>query len=239
MWLMNWIPSTLVEKLTTLQNFSRGVAERAEVYGVSQGDAAEAVRLVGIFEATHQAATDPSTRTTITVAARKAAAEAAEKFCRRLGAFIRLKPGISEVDLAAISLPPKGEMRRIPPPTTMPILSIRRIIPGGHEIELFDSTSPDKRGKAEGASGLELFVAYSPNNGTGAGLTLEGMLGNAKPHGVLTRTLCKVVHPNERVGSVANYIGRWVNGRGEAGPFSQPVRMVLAVPGETSLKEAA
>ena len=48
-----------------------------------------------------------------------------------------------------------------------------------------------------------------------------------------------LIHPNDRVGSVANYVGRWINGRGEAGPFSQPVGMVLAIPGQPSLSEAA
>ena len=56
------------------------------------------------------------------------------------------------------------------------------------------------------------------------------------------RSLSVVIHPHDRVGSVANYVGRggrWINNRGEAGPFSQPVRMVLAIPGQSSLSEAA
>jgi hypothetical protein len=56
---------------------------------------------------------------------------------------------------------------------------------------------------------------------------------------VLTRRVPAVIHPNDRTGSMANYIGRWINRRGEAGPFSQPVRMLLAMPGEGRLSEAA
>jgi hypothetical protein len=48
-----------------------------------------------------------------------------------------------------------------------------------------------------------------------------------------------VLHPDERVGSVANYIGRWINNRGEAGPWSQPMRMVLALPGAEMARRRA
>ena len=112
------------------------------------------------------------------------------------------------------------------------MLSPRGIVPGGHEIELFDSATPDRRGKPRDTKGLELFVAYSPNNGPGGGeLSMDSIIKNAKPLGILARGLSTVLHPDERVGSVANYIGRWINGRGEAGPWSRPMRMVLALPG--------
>ncbi len=68
---------------------------------------------------------------------------------------------------------------------------------------------------------------------------MDGMIKHAKPHGVLTRGRTIVTHPDERVGSVANYIGRWINARGEAGPWSQPVRMLLAMPSGEAKREAA
>lgn len=117
---------------------------------------------------------------------------------------------------------------------------MRGIIPGGHEIELSDSATPDRRGKPQDYKGLELFVAYSPTHaGNGEGLGLDSIIKTGKPHSILTRGVCRVIHPNERVGSVANYAGRWINARGEAGPFSQPVRMILAMPGESTLSQAA
>lgn len=46
----------------------------------------------------------------------------------------------------------------------------------------------------------------------------------------LSSSTALMVHRNERVGSTANYIGRWVNRRMEPGPWSQPVGMLLAIP---------
>jgi hypothetical protein len=105
---------------------------------------------------------------------------------------------------------------------------------------MFDSAKPDRRGKPKDTAGLELFVAYSPHNGRSGGeLSMEGILKTAEHHSLLTRGLSTVLHPDERVGSVANYIGRWINGRGEAGPWSQPMRMVLALPGADQARRRA
>jgi hypothetical protein len=68
---------------------------------------------------------------------------------------------------------------------------------------------------------------------------MDSIIKNAKPMGILTRGLSTVLHPDERVGSVANYIGRWINNRGEAGPWSQPMRMVLALPGADQARRRA
>lgn len=220
--------------------FSRTLAQRPGVYGISPADVAEAVRLAGVVDEATILASAAATRTPLTTAAKRQALEDARKFFTRLAAFIRINPNVSDEDRALIGVPAKTEPRRIPAPTTSAMLAIRQIIPGGHVIEFVDSTAPDRRGKPQGTIGLELFVAYSPNNGGGdAGLSIDTIIKTGKPHSVLTRCPAKVIHPNERVGSIANYIGRWMNGRKEAGPWSQPVRMVLAMPGEGGLKEAA
>lgn len=104
-------------------------------------------------------------------------------------------------------------------------------------MEMFDSQTPDRRGRPDRAYSLELYVAYSPNHGEALGM--ESILKNGQPIALLTRGRSRVTHPDERVGSVANYIGRWVNGRREAGPWSQPVRMVLALPGGQAKRAAA
>jgi hypothetical protein len=236
----DWIPGTNLGKLDAFQTFSGGLAQRPEAYGVSADDAAEAVRIVVELRDAANVANNPLTRTPITMAAMREKLSAAEKHLRRLATFIRHNPNVAAADLMGIGLVPKGEKRRILPPTTAPMLAIRGIIPGGHTVEFVDSATPDRRGKPDVAYRLELYVAYSPNYGSGAdGVGMDTIVKTGTLHAVLTRNPAKVIHPNDRVGSMANYAGRWINRRGEAGPFSQPVRMVLAMPGESSLSEAA
>jgi hypothetical protein len=236
----SWIPGKANEQLTAFGVFSRGIAERPEAYGVSPDDAAEAARIVAEMDAAMFAASNPATRTPLTLEAKARCVKAAVSFFRPLATFIRHNPRVSVADLAAIGLPPKAEKRRVPPPTTVPLLAIRRVIAGGHEIEVADSSDPGRRGKPQDVRGLELFVAYSPHHGGhGEALSLDTIIKNGRVHSILARKVSAVIHPNDRVGSMANYAGRWINGRGEAGPFSQPVRMLLAMPGESSLSEAA
>jgi len=218
------------DRLLGMQVLARGLVERPGVYGVSPQDAAEVLRVVEVLTHAVDVASNPATRTQLTTAAKREAMEAAHQCCLRLIRFIRVNPNVSDADRIAIGVPPAvTEKRRVPPPTTRPILSVCGVVPGGHEIEMFDEATPDRRGKPRDTKGLELFVAYSPNHGD-AGLGMESIIKGAKPLGILARGRSKVMHPDERVGSVANYVGRWINGRGEAGPWSHPVRMVLAMP---------
>jgi hypothetical protein len=226
--------------LRDLQVFSRGLSERPEVYGVSSADAAEALRLVEALAQAFVVCSSPATRTPLAVVAKREAMAAARPFCLRLLRFIQLNPSVSEADRVAIGVPPAAEKRRVPAPTTTPMLGILGIVPGGHEIEVADSAQPDRRGKPVDVRGLELIVAYSPHvGGTTDGLTREQIIKSGKPHGVVTRGRAAVIHAEDRVGSVANYLGRWVNRRGEAGPWSQPVRMMLAMPAEARRNAAA
>ncbi len=235
-WIENHTAQGMLQSFKTLTD---GLSQRPQVYGVAPEDAAEAVRLVSELERAIDVADDPATRTTLTVAAKQAALAAAERHLKPLAQFVRMNPRIGAEDLAAIGLPPKGPPRRIPPPSTTPMLSIRGVIPGGHELEIADSATPDRPGKPRDCDGLELFVAYSPHHGTGEGLSQGSIITSGQYHSLLTRKRSTVIHPNERVGSVANYIGRWINRRREAGPFSHPVRMLLAMPGESTLSQAA
>jgi hypothetical protein len=235
-----WIPGKAAEQLTAFEVFSREIAERPEAYGVSPDDAAEAIRVVAELDAAMSAASNPATRTPLTLEAKARSLKAAMSFFRPLATFIRANPKLSAADLKAIGLPPKAQKRRIPPPTTVPLLMIRQVIAGGHEIEIADAADPGRRGKPRDVRGLELFVAYSPHHGGhGEALSLDTIIKNGKVHSILARKVSAVIHPNDRVGSMANYAGRWINNRGEAGPFSQPVRMLLAMPGQSSLSEAA
>jgi hypothetical protein len=236
----DWLSGAESETILAFELFSRGLAGRAEVYGVSAADVAEVARLVAAAGEAMAAANSPATRTPIAIAAKQQAFADARVPVRRLAAFIRHNPNLSVADLAELGLKPKAEPRRVPAPTQTPMLAIRRIVPGGHEIDCAPLAAPKSGGKPAGAHGLELFVAYSPNHGgRDEPLGLDSIIQHGKPHGVLTRRVAAVIHADDRLGSMANYVGRWINRRGEAGPWSQPVRMLLVMPRDSSLSEAA
>jgi hypothetical protein len=232
----DWVPRREGDRLLAFQLLTRALAERPDAYGVSAADAAEAVRLVAALSAAMCEAANPYTRTALHLAAKQDCLAAAQACCRRLAASVRDNPAVARTDLLALgitTLParPTPRRRRVPPPTSVPLLMITRMIPGGHEIAIADADAPSHRGcrragRPKDTKGLELFVAYSADELTGDAIRRTG-----QPHTLLTRGRSAVIHPDDRLGSVANYIGRWLSTRGEPGPFSLPVSMVLGMPG--------
>ena len=225
-------------RLRTLSRIARGLSERPQAFGVAPEDAADFLKLVETAEAAFARAEDRLTRTSLDVSAKRQTLTQAEKASRVLVRFIRVNPRVSEADLEALGIRPAAERRRVPPPQTRPILTLEGIVPGGHDISVCDESTPDRRGKPRDVAALELFVAYTHGNDSRP-LDIEDLLKTATPLARLTRYRGRTQHPAEKIGWTANYIGRWVNGRGEPGPWSRPVRMALALPAETTTRQAA
>lgn len=230
--------ATQVGKLRTMRKIVDGLRQRPQTYGILPEDAADLARLVEAAEAAAERTTNPLTRTQLDTLAKREALSEADRATRRLVSFIRVNPHVSDEDRVAIGIPPATRRRRRPPPQTRPILTLEGIVPGGHTISFCDEATPDRRRKAEDAVALELFVAYTHGNDSRP-LEIEDLLKNATQLTKLTRSPSRTEHPAEKIGWTANYIGRWVNHRGEAGPWSRPVRMALALPAETSGRQAA
>jgi hypothetical protein len=223
--------------LMAFRQLSGGLAERPGVYGVAEADAAEAVRLVDVMEAAILAADAPHSRTPVTIAAKRGAVDAARRCCARLVKAVRANAGVGEGDLLMLGIEPAGKPRRGATrggdggPAGWPVLDVVAAVPGGHEIAVYDAAD-GKRRKVPAGLRLELVVAWSPGHtaGDGRGMPGDEILAGGESTVVVTRGRLSIAHPDGRVGSVANYVGRWVNRRGEAGPWSAPVRMMLALP---------
>ena len=88
----DWVPSGEQAKLEAFTVFSRGLAERPDVYGVSAADVAEAVRLVDALRDAMAAISNPVTRTMRDTAVKNECLDAASPFLRRLAASRRGGP---------------------------------------------------------------------------------------------------------------------------------------------------
>ena len=69
----DWLSGAESETMLAFELFSRGLAGRAEVYGVSAADVAEVARLVAAAGEAMAAANSPATRTPIAIAAKQQA----------------------------------------------------------------------------------------------------------------------------------------------------------------------
>ena len=217
----------------TMRTFADGLAQRPEIFNVTPAQVAETTRLVEEFTRLHARASDRATRTSLDIAARNEAHVAAREHILRLAKFIQANPNVSDGDRALLGLdPPTIERRRVPAPETRPILVLTGVVPGGHEIDVYDAANPHERKRSRDVAGLELFVAFTPVGARPITDAAE-LLRQAQWLMNLTRSRGRTTLPNDQVNTVANYIGRWMSRRREPGPWSEPVRMTHALPQET------
>jgi hypothetical protein len=121
-----------------------------------------------------------------------------------------------QADRVAAGLNEYEERRgRVPVPTTRPILMVDTSQRLQHTIKFVDETSPHTPRKPDGVASIELWccVAATPP----AGPDDCEYLGND------TKPPYLAVHEASEANKTCHYIGRWVNTRGEKGPWSETV----------------
>lgn len=218
-------------------NFATLITASPATYGL---DATAALAIQNAFDTWHAAyllggstgsppvPVNPSTFTSVTVAAKNAEKTAMTILHRSYAAQIRINPGVASSDKIALGLNlPNNSPTPIGAPTTFPLLSIVSAGPGTQEIRYADSTTPSLRKKPAGTIGLQLFrgVAVDP---------------------IVDVKLCSfldtlTVQPYQSVflvgddGKTATYFGRWVNRGRQAGgsaslvgPWSAGVSQTVA-----------
>ncbi len=232
-----YIPSRDSALDSWADNFQTLIAASPATYGLVAGDAAaittafntwHAAYLLGGSTGSPPIPINPSTFTSVTVAAKNAAKIAMVQLDRAYASQIRINPGVSNSDKTALGLNlPNNAPSPIGTPTTFPLLSIVSAGPGTHELRFADNTTPSIRKKPFGAVGMQLFrgVATDPIDDVSATQYLATL--TTQPY--LSSFL---IGDN---GKVATYFARWVTRGRQAGgaaqlegPWSAPVSMTVA-----------
>ncbi|HEY0376982.1 MAG TPA: hypothetical protein VGC87_08500 [Pyrinomonadaceae bacterium] len=104
-------------------------------------------------------------------------------------------------------------------PTTRPIGNVDTSQRLRHTINFTDETTPNSRAKPEGAMGCEIWVKVGDPAPTDPS-QLRFLATD-------TRTPYVAVYGGEDAGKVAHYMLRWVNKKGEQGPWSQTVSATI------------
>jgi hypothetical protein len=201
-------------------NFNTLITADPPRYGLVAGDA---TTIDGVFQTWHAAfvlASDPSTRTIVTVAAKDAAKAAMVPVLRAYAQQIKANLGVTDDDKAALGLNlDDNTQSSVPPPSTQPLIAIIAATPLQHTLRFADANTPDVRARPEGTDGLQLFRAILP------AATEDHALGVFDQ--LVTRQPFASDFLNEDVGKVCTYFARWYNSKGEVGPWSTPISMVV------------
>jgi hypothetical protein len=112
-----------------------------------------------------------------------------------------------------------GVRRRVSTPTTRPVGVVNASQRLRHIINFADASTPTSRAKPTGVLGCEVWVNIG--GATPADLSELKFLATG------TRTPYTTEYKGEEAGKMAHYMLRWVNTRGETGPWSATVSATI------------
>ena len=156
--------------------------------------------------------------------AKDAARAALEKEVRPISNFVQTYFNTSNADRAEMGITVRDTSPSpAPAPTTRPLVLVDTGTRLQHSLRLVDESTPTRRARPKGVLGAEVWVKLvtpgEPAPTDPAALTFLTMT---------TKTAFATNYPAEAGGKAAVYMLRWINTRGEKGPWSEITTATVA-----------
>lgn len=153
------------------------------------------------------------------VESKSAARDAAEALVRPLVQRLQTSTTAKDTDRHSLGLNVRSTTRTaVTVPTTRPVATIDTSQRLQHTVSFADEATPGNRKKPDGAIGCEVWMKLGTPPTDPSELTYLA---------TDTRTPYTVVFDGADAGKLASYMLRWVNRRGERGPWSQTVSATI------------
>ncbi len=144
----------------------------------------------------------------------------AERLARPLVQRLQLTGTVSNAQRQSLGVSPRSTTRTVAgEPTTRPVATVDTSQRLQHTITFVDEQSPTSRAKPTGISGCEVWVKVG-----GVSPVDPSELSYLATD---TRTPYTAAFDGDDGGKIAYYMLRWVNTRGERGPWSQTVAATI------------
>lgn len=151
-----YIPATDSGFDSWLLNFSGLLTAAPATYGLTAPDAVIVAGVQSTWAAAYLLATDPGTRTSVTVAAKDAARASAEAVVRPYAVGISLNPAVTNGDKVDIGVTVRSNTPTpIPAPVTAPTISLISATPLVHQLQIRPVGSSNKA-KPQGCIAIEV-----------------------------------------------------------------------------------
>jgi hypothetical protein len=215
-----YIPSTDSALASWATNFDSIVAVDFAALGVTAPEAAAITAATSAYNSALVLATDPGTRTPVTVQAKNTAKADLLGLVRPIAQRIAINPAIDDMDKVDLGLNPRGTVPTpVAPPTTFPVVDLLAATPGQIKIQYRDSETPDSKAKPYGVVQMEVWVAVASAPVVDPALAVYFGPATKSPH--------FVDFEPASAGDVATFFCRWRNRNGGVGPWSSPVSMIV------------
>lgn len=197
-------------------NFAAYAAEHAESLGLSGGDVSKLASLRKAWENDYRTATSARDAWQAAVAEKEMARAEYVALIRTLATQMRARPSLTDAQRAALGLTmPNANATPDGPPAGAPRFSIDAAERLQHLIDFYDADTPTRRAKPPGILAAEIRVAIRP-----VGEPAPTDINTYAFRGIHTRTPAVITFNGIDGGQTAHYQLRWINTRGQAGPFS-------------------
>ena len=212
-----YIPPRDADFENWFNNFSTLLTASPTTYGLLAGDATTVAALYSAWNAAFVLATNPGTRTSVTIAAKDVARVNATVVVRPYAQRISVNPAVANSDKVAIGVTVRSTVPTpVPPPTTFPIIGLLALTPGVFQYSYKDSSLGPTKAKPFGAIGMEVSVGFSA---TGS-LPVSGTVS----YGTVTKSP-NFFDTTGEAGKTMSFYARWVtrsgpNGQSQRGPWS-------------------
>jgi hypothetical protein len=213
--------SRVADVVAGIANFSAKVATDFESLGLTE----EQSDAMGVLNATLQsswtASVTPATRTPVAIQARGDALKAARDMAMHLSNIIYGTPAVSDSQLVALGLLPRGRRTRAQAITEMPKVTVLATQGRSVRIRVRDASGA-VRGKLPSAVGalVYTFTGAAPPSG------VEGWT----QRGPITSDSMTVTFDGAAPGTMVWFAAQWFNSKG-VGPGSTPVAAVIGAEG--------
>ncbi|MGA9210350.1 MAG: hypothetical protein WB347_21325 [Terriglobales bacterium] len=210
----SWVPTKLSTFVTFASNFVGLIVANPSLYGLTAGDANALSIAEASFIAAYALSNAKATRNAITIADTQAAKNAAVVLFRAYGRIVKASQGVSDGDKTALGIVlTTYQPSAIPAPATMPLISINGGTPQQLTCTYRDQNStPKSRAKPAGTVALEMRVSTS--------IVVISDPDSLMFDGIYTRTPFALNFASGDRGKTAYIAGRWLNRKGQWGPWS-------------------
>jgi hypothetical protein len=204
-----------------LANFSTLISADPAAYGLSPADAAQIAAEVDKWHALYLVAESPETRTRGAVAAKRGQKKVVVAVVRGFAARVRANDAVSDELKLGLGLklrPRRGEPVGVP--ASAPALALTGFKLGRHELRALDPDTRPSRGKPPKIAAIMVYRAVAP--------AMVNRPQDAEFLTLSTRVRIESAFTRADHGQTATYFARWINSKGEAGPWSAAMSAPIA-----------
>lgn len=208
------IPSAEGQFDAWARNFVHVIKEHPETYRMDSDEIKEFSRMLNAWDGHYAAAIEARDAARAATAVKDESRHTLEERIRQAAKRIQADVRISNHARAEAGLP-IHKTRRTPVavPKTSPIAQVITSDRLEHSIMFSDASTPTRKARPNGCTGAEIYVAIADHVPQDPSEFRFAALATRTPH--------VLKYKGEDGGKLAHYLLRWVNTKGETGPWSQ------------------